>query len=89
MLFVSLLKVKAGTVEERLAKRMGWQPPEGYNIKAEYWLMNEDPRVIVVVDVDSAATASRVFREWEDMFEITVVPAITGEEGLAQIKQMQ
>ena len=87
MLFVTLLKVKSGTVKERIAKRMQWQPPEGYNIKAEYWLMAEDPRVIVVAEVADPAVASKVFIDWEDLFEMTVVPAITGEEGLALSKQ--
>lgn len=89
MLFVSLLKPKAGTVQDRVAKRMQWQPPAGYNIKAEYWLMSDNPRVIVVAEVDDAATASKVFTDWEDLFEITVAPAITGEQGLELARQAQ
>ena len=88
MLFVLLLKVRAGTSRERLARRMQWQPPEGVRQVAEYWLQTSDPHIIVIVEADSVAPLMAVTATWDDVFDVTVVPAITAEEGLQLAQQM-
>ena len=87
MLFVALLKSQGGTVESRIAHRAGWQHPEGVTPVAEYWLQTSDPTVVSVFEADSIAPIMAITTEWGDEFEITVVPAITGEEGLKLAKQ--
>ena len=89
MLFVALLKAKGGTIESRIAHRAGWQYPEGVKPVAEYWLQTNDPDVISVFEADNIAQIMAITSEWGDEFEITVTPAITGEEGLALVQQMQ
>jgi len=89
MLFVALLKPKGGTVESRIAHRSGWQYPEGVKPVAEYWLQSNDPDVISVFEADNIAQIMAITSEWGDEFEITVVPAITAEEGLALVQQMR
>ena len=88
MLFVALLKAKSGTIESRTAHRAGWQYPEGVKPVAEYWLQTDNPNVISVFEADSIAPIMAVTTEWGDEFDITVVPAITGEEGLELVKQV-
>lgn len=82
MLFVALAKVRAGTRQERIARRLEWQYPEGARLVAEYWLQIDDPQVISVLEADSVAPLMAAVSAWDDVFELTVVPAITAEEGL-------
>jgi hypothetical protein len=88
MLFVALFKATGGTPKEIIARRAQWQPPEGTQPVAEYWLQTGDPVVIAIFEVDSVAPIMAMTTEWGDVFDITVVPAITAEEGLEMAKQM-
>ena len=88
MLFVSLLKVRSGTLKERIARRAQWQYPEGMRMVAEYWLQTPDPNCISIAEADSIAPIMAALAEWDDVFDITVIPAITAEEGLELAKQM-
>jgi len=88
MLFAAVLKLKAGTSQERVARRMKWQMPEGMKPVAEYWLQTVDPHVISIFEADSVAPIMEIFVGWDDFFDITVVPAVTAEDGLELVKQM-
>jgi len=88
MLFVALLKAKGGTIAERTAHRASWQYPAGVKPVAEYWLQTSNPGVISVFEADNIAQIMAITTEWGDEFEITVVPAITGQEGLALAQQI-
>ena len=87
MLFVTLLKTRAGTTKERIARRLEWQYPEGMRLVAEYWLQTPDPNVIVVVEADSIAPIMAATSAWDDLDDITVIPAVTAEEGMALARQ--
>jgi hypothetical protein len=82
MLFVALGKVRAGTVQERTARRMEWQYPEGARVVAEYWLQVQDPNVITVFEAESIAPIMAATSPWDDVFDFTIVPAVSAEEGL-------
>jgi hypothetical protein len=82
MLFVTLCKEKAGTARERSVRRLEWHHPPGYKVIAEYWLQTPDPRVIVITECDDIAPIMRSTSEWDDVFEMTVVPAATAEVGM-------
>jgi hypothetical protein len=88
MLFAALLKVRAGTIVERATRRAEWQAPEGVQLVAEYWLQTTDPSVISIIEADNIAPIMAAVAAWDDVFDITVVPAITAEEGLELVKQM-
>ncbi len=88
MLFVALFKAKASTPKERIARRVEWQIPEGIEPVAEYWLQTADPTVIAIFEADSVAPIMATLAEWGDVFDITVVPAVTSEEGLELAQQM-
>jgi hypothetical protein len=88
MLFVALLNTRPGnTFQEGIARRMQWDYPEGANVVAEYWLETEAPRVVAVVEAQSMAPFGQIRMEWGDMFEIEVLPALTGEQGLEMARQ--
>ncbi len=88
MLFVTLCRVKAGsTFKQRLQHRVQFQYPEGMRTLAEYWLATEDPSVVVVSEGDTIAPILTAVQEWDDVFDISVFPAITAEEGIAAARQ--
>ena len=89
MLFVALCNVKAGTARERTVRRAEWQMPPGAKLVAEYWLQTPNPQVINVFEADSCAPIMAAISAWDDVLDITVVPAVTAEEGLALAKQAQ
>jgi len=88
MLFVSLLKVRSGTSKERISRRAGWQYPDGMRLVAEYWLQTSDPAVISIDEADSNAPIMAAVAQWDDFYDITVIPAVTAEEGLQLAQQM-
>ena len=88
MLFVALLKATGGTPQERIARRMQWDYPEGIRPVAEYWPQAVEPTVISVFEAESNAAIMALTMAWNDVFDITVVPAVTAEQGLALAKQM-
>ena len=85
MLFVVLSNSKNGTCKERIARRMQWKNPEGTNLIAEYWLTTEFPNVI---QTDNAQLLLSAVAEWDDVFDISIYPAITGEEGMRNAQEM-
>lgn len=88
MLFVTLCKQRAGTTKERVARRVQWQYPAGMNVIGEYWLQTTDPVVIVVAEAESITPIMTAMAEWDDVFDMTVVPAVTAQQGLELAKQM-
>lgn len=82
MLFVAMAKVKAGTTQERIARRAQWQYPEGMQVLAEYWPVGGEYSVITVAEADSVAPILAAITAWEDVFTFTVTPALSAEEGL-------
>ena len=88
MLFIAVLKPTGGNPKETIARRVQWQYPEGIRLVAEYWLQTSDPDVIAIFEADSVAPIMAMRTEWGDVFDITVTPAITAEEGLKLAKQM-
>jgi hypothetical protein len=87
MLFVALCKAKAtSTAKERIARRVNWKPHG--RVVGEYWLQSNDPTVVTITETDDVATIMRSVVEWDDVFDITVYPAITAEQGLQFAKEM-
>jgi len=88
MLVIAFGKVKAGTLQERLARRAQWQYPPGLRLVAEYWPLGGDHSVVIIAEADSAASVLAATAPWSDLFEITVAPVITAEEGLRVAPQL-
>jgi hypothetical protein len=88
MLFVILSNSKNGTCKERVARRIQWKNPEGTNLIAEYWLTTEYPNVIQIVETDNVQLLLNAIAEWDDVFDISIYPAITGEVGMINAQEM-
>ncbi len=88
MLFAALFKVKSGTEQERVARRLQWEVPEGIEIEAEYWLHTPDLESICIFAADSFAAMMQVTGAWNDVYDVSISPAIAAEEGLELAKQM-
>jgi len=62
--------------------RAGWQYPPGVRLIGEYWLQSGDVAVVVIFEADSIEPIFATFSEWSDEFDMSFIPAITGEDGL-------
>jgi hypothetical protein len=89
MLFVALLNSKpASSATQSLSRRLEWKHPEGLKTIAEYWPQTNNPSVISIFEADNIAAIMAATMPWTDLFEITIVPAITAEEGLKLASQL-
>jgi hypothetical protein len=83
VLFVALAKPRGSvTKREGTMRRFEYHYPEGMRVIGEYWLAMHDPCVIVVAEAESMAPLLAAVTDWDDVFEITIVPATTAEEGM-------
>ncbi|MBQ0819020.1 DUF3303 domain-containing protein [Microvirga terrae] len=90
MLYVIMGKAKAaGTMKERVARRVAWQYPPGIRVKAEYWLMSGEPALVAIAEADDPAPIMMGIAAWDDFLDLTVVPALTAEQGLELARRMQ
>ncbi len=92
MLFVCMGKFKASsTTKQRVARRADWKYPAGMAVVAEYWLETSDPALpglIVIAEADDATPMMRAIADWDDHMDLTLVPAITAEQGLEFAKNL-
>jgi hypothetical protein len=88
MLFVALGTAKEGTTQERVARRLEWDYPEGAKLVAEYWLQCENPSVISIFEADSVAPIMASIAAWDDVLDLVVIPAVTHTEGMEIAKKM-
>ena len=90
MLFVAMCTVRgdSGTTKDRIARRVQWEHPEGVNVIGEYWLQTSDPTVVLIFEADNIAPIMASTSDWDNYFNITVVPAISAKDGLELAKQM-
>ena len=85
MLFVALLKTTPGTVQERVARRVEWEYPEGTQVVAEYWLQTLDPLAIFVCEADHISELWTLFGEWNDIFDISIFRLSGSSRGIPHI----
>lgn len=84
--YVALLtfrnSVPAAERDAGLARRAGWDYPEGMKLIAEYWPMSAGPQVVSIFSTDDPATLLQLELEWNDVFDINIYPALSAEDGL-------
>ena len=89
MRYAIMLRAKPNaTFATGVPRRMNWNYPDGLKVEAEYWTSTQDPSVFVVAHADEIAPLISVTADWDDMFDITITPCLTAEEGLAMGSQM-
>lgn len=90
MLFVVIGKPKAASSgKERIARRVSWEYPAGMRMIAEYWPMSTEIAVIAVAEADSVTSIMTAIVDWDDVFDLTVTPAMTAEQSLELARQMR
>ncbi len=84
--FVALLRfrasVSAADRDAALMRRAGWQYPAGISLIAEYWPSSSDVAVVSIFSTDDPAAIMELQYEWNDVFDISVSPAVSAETGL-------
>jgi hypothetical protein len=68
-------------------RRFDYTYPEGMSILGEYWLATDDPCVILVAEAASMTPLMTALADWNEFFDITIVPAVTAEEGIRFAKE--
>jgi hypothetical protein len=88
VLFVALAKPRGtATKRERTMRRFDYTYPEEMKIVGEYWLATDDPCVILVVEAASMVPLLTALADWDEFFDITIVPAVTAEDGMRFAKE--
>lgn len=88
MLFVTLMKAKTNsTFRGRMPRRLEWRFPEGMKVIGEYWLPGNDPTVVVISEGENPEVIFQAVSQWDDLFDFTVSPAVTAEEGIAMARR--
>lgn len=86
MEYVALLRFREGvSAAERdgaLMRRADYQYPEGINLIAEYWPVSAEYQVVSVFAAETISPVMQIELEWSDVFDISVFPAVSAEEGL-------
>jgi hypothetical protein len=81
-----LLRWKQGLAREQrdgaLMHRAGWNYPAGVEVIAEYWPAAEDPAVVSIFRTTDFSALMEIESTWGDVFDVTVFPAVSAEEGL-------
>jgi hypothetical protein len=84
--YVMFLSWKQGVTRDQqdgaLIRRAGWQYPDGITVHGEWWPATVDPAVVVAFETESYAPIMEVIFGWGDVFDITVHPAVSAEEGM-------
>jgi hypothetical protein len=79
VLFGLVMNGRPGTLNERSARRMQWQPPEGVNVVGEYWFPTDYPSVVAIVEAEDTAAVAAIRLAWDDLFDIAAFPIVTAE----------
>jgi len=85
MLFVAIGKQRKPAAEI-LSRRLEWTGSEGIEFLAEYWLDGGAANLILVFEANSPAAILSFSTAWDDAFEFTISPAVTGAEGIELAK---
>jgi hypothetical protein len=89
MRYAIIMRAKPNlTFASGVPRRMNWSYPEGLTVEAEYWPATSDPAVFVVAQTDEMGPLIKLSADWDDLFDITVTPCLTAEEGLAMGEQL-
>jgi hypothetical protein len=84
--YVAFLKFRQGVTamdrDAALLRRASWQYPEGVKVITENWPLSAEYQVVTVFSADEFAPIMEIVFEWNDVFDISVHPAVSADEGL-------
>jgi len=86
MEYVALLRarpsVSAAERDAALGRRAAWKYPDGIRQIAEYWPLSSDAQVVSIFEAETFESVMELVFEWNDVWDISVSPAVSAEEGL-------
>ncbi len=86
MEFVALLRVRpsvpAADRDAALNRRASWKYPDGVTVVAEYWPLSAEYQAVTIFRADTLEQIMEIQFEWNDVFDISIFPAVSAEEGL-------
>jgi hypothetical protein len=74
------------TAEQRdaaLGRRAEWSYPDGVEVISEHWSYGSSPLIYTVFETDDPKALWQLTADWNDVFDVRVVPVMTAEFGLA------
>lgn len=74
--------ISAEQRDNALSRRASWQYPEGITVIAEYWPMSAEYQVVTIFSAATFAPVLELVFEWNDVFDLSIFPAVSAEEGL-------
>lgn len=90
MLFIAIgqLQSSAGSLDA-VRQKLRSTPPPGVALIAEYWTQNASARVVLVFSAGSFSAMDDVVREWEDVVQFTISPAIVVRQALDGVRSAE
>src|SRR3978361_2373450 len=86
MEYVALMRFRPQvSAEERdraLMRRAAWVYPEGIRPIAEYRPVADQVQVVTIFAAETFAPVMEVECEWNGVFDVSIFPAVSAEEGL-------
>ncbi len=86
MLYAFVANYLPGTTETQrdaaLSRRALWKWPKGAKAVAEFWSFGNAPLVYSVFEASDVAAVWRMVADWDDVFDVSIVPVMTAEQGL-------
>lgn len=84
--FVGLLRFRTGTSDAdrdaAMARRAAWKYPAGVRVVAEYWPTTAAYQAVTIFTTDDVADLMTLEFEWNDVFDVEILPAVSAEDGL-------
>jgi len=84
--YVAMLRFRSSTTaaerDAALMRRAAWEYPAGIRLIAEYWPLTSDVQVVSIFSTDDIAAVMELNFEWNDAFDIDVIPAVSSDDGL-------
>ncbi len=81
MVFITLCRVRSRHLEGAHRPPPRLRYPEGMRVLGEWWLQTPDPEVILITEANSAAPMLAARAAWDDVFDITILPAVRPKKG--------
>ena len=74
--------VDGASRDAALMRRAAYVYPDAITVVAEYWPISATPNVVSIMRTDDVAAMMQLYFEWSDVFDITVLPAVSADDGL-------
>ncbi len=88
MRYLILFKQRYAHAKDAIARGLEFKFPPDVKVLGAYMLQTPYPNMIIILEADSLAPVMATTVFWSDLFEATVLPAMTMEEVLQAAREM-